>query len=112
MSESSEVQIARLDERYKNLLYAMEQERDAQQATNDKIDKLQEVLLRMSSRMENVEQAVATAAPTLNEFVTWKHKIVGAGTAGKLIWASTAGLLGFMYGAREHISHFLGRGGQ
>ena len=110
MSESPEVQIARLDERCKNLLSAMEQEREVRQATNEKIDNLQKVLMDMSGRMENVESAVALAAPTLNEFVTLKHRIIGAGVAGKIIWACTAGLLGFMYGAREQISHLLTRG--
>ena len=105
MNESHEVQIARLDERLKSIMTYLEKE-EASRATS------LQWMGTMSERLANVENALAASAPTINEFTILKHKVVGAGVLGKALWVSSAALIGFLYGTKEHVIALFSRGGQ
>lgn len=105
MSESPEVQIARLDERLKSIMTYMEKE-EASRATS------LQWMGTMSERLANVENALAASAPTINEFTTLKHKMIGAGILGRWVWIGAASIIGWAYGARETLVNFIASGGK
>lgn len=113
MNESAEAQIARLDERVKTLLQLLEKKESTESAMQQWMGSVDQILSQMNHRMENVEKSLATSAPTINEFIVLKHKVLGAGVLGKAIWVGGAAIIGFLYGAREQFFAFMtNRGGQ
>ena len=97
MTESLEVQYARLDERLKSLLKMMEASASAQTEMSDS-------LANITFRVRNVEASLAKNAPTIDEFITIKHKVVGAGALGKWLWGVGALLIGWVFGAKDIIA--------
>jgi hypothetical protein len=93
MSESVEVRVARLEENMKFLV------KDAEQASAARKSQYQAI--------EAIQSTVTGMATTIEEFITIKHKVVGAGRLGKWLWAVGAFLLGTASGAREHIIAWL-----
>ena len=75
--ESTEVQMARLEERLKVILERLDEARNDQQASQQNIGLITQTLQSISSRVENVESSLATAKPTIEEFITIKHRVVG-----------------------------------
>ena len=112
MSESPEVQIARLEERLKSLVLLLEKEEDNRMDMHQWMGSVDRTLAQMGGRIENVEKSLASSAPTINEFMVLKHKVVGAGVLGKALWVSSAALIGFLYGTKEHVIALFSRGGQ
>lgn len=69
---------------------------DAKSARHDQWQKMQEqssTLSKMDNRLESVEESLAKSAPTIEEFITIKHKVVGAGAIGKWIWVAATAIL-------------------
>ena len=108
--ESTEVQMARLEERLKVILERLDEARNDQQASQQNIGLITQTLQSISSRVENVESSLATAKPTIEEFITIKHRVVGAGMMGKWVWAIAGGLIGMLFSARVHIMDLLKEG--
>ena len=102
-TESPEVQMARLEERLKAILSRLDEARSDQQAQQHQMDLITQTLQSMSNRVENVESSLATAKPTIEEFITIKHRVVGAGMLGKWVWAVAGGLIGMLFSARVQI---------
>ena len=96
MNESPEVQIARMDERLKTVVSLMER------IESDRTTSLQ-WMVSVSERLANVENSLATSAPTISEFTSLKHKVMGAGVLGRWIWGASAALIGWIFGARETL---------
>ncbi|MDR5839326.1 hypothetical protein [Caballeronia sp. LZ034LL] len=72
---------------------------EAKLARKDQYEKMEEqtvTLSKLDGRMEKVENSLADQSPTIQEFVTIKHKVEGAGTAGRWVWAALTGLLGLV----------------
>lgn len=105
--ESTEVQMARLEERLKVILERLDEARNDQQASQENIGLITQTLQSISSRVENVESSLATAKPTIEEFITIKQRVVGAGMMGKWIWAIAGALIGMLFSARVHIMDLL-----
>ena len=105
--ESTEVQMARLEERLKVILERLDEARNDQQASQHNIGLITQTLQSISSRVENVESSLATAKPTIEEFITIKHRVVGAGMMGKWVWAVAGGLIGMLFSARVQIMELL-----
>lgn len=109
MSESVEVRIARMEEQFKVVV------RDAEEARNSRKEqyKMIEAINQNISSMVNDVAAVKTKldgqAPTIEEFITIKHKVVGAGKMGKALWAFGAFLIGMVYSSREAVIAFFTR---
>lgn len=60
----------------------------------------------MNQKMTMIEAQLASNQPTIQEFVTIKHKVQGAGAAGKWIWAAAAAALTFIAAHRNNIVDF------
>lgn len=80
--------------------------------TRDRQDreKLEETLVELrdsindiGNRLKNVEDSLAKNEPTIEEFITIKHKVVGAGIFGKWVWAGAGAIIGILAAARREI---------
>lgn len=107
MAEPSEVQIARLEERLAVILNELQQVQDGRKQQYEKLEEMGRSLLQLSNRVESVEKSLAKASPTIEEFITIKHRVVGAGMLGKWVWAVAGGLIGMLFYARVQIMDFL-----
>ena len=105
-NESMEIQLARQEERMKTILLRMEEDRLEHRQSREQMGAINSTLIAIGNRVENVEASLAKATPTIDEFITIKHKVVGAGLMGKWAWIIGAGLLGFLFGVRNHIGEF------
>lgn len=108
MSESSEVQIARLEEQLKTLFRILEQERDSRLNVYKELQNISTNMTTFGHRLGNVESSLANSAPTIEEFITIKHRMVGAGLMGKWVWAIAGGIITFLWSARKEIALWLG----
>lgn len=79
MASAMEASVARLEERMQRI---HEDNQDAKKSRKEMYGKLEE----MNGRLHQVESALASAAPTIAEFVVIKHKISGAGMVGRWLW--------------------------
>ena len=73
-------------------------------------EKLEETLVELrdsindiGNRLKNVEDSLAKNEPTIEEFTTIKHKVVGAGIFGKWVWAGAGAIIGVLAAARREI---------
>ena len=107
--ESTEVQIARMDERISQILREMSLSGEGRKLQYEKLEDMNRQLSSIGSRVENVEASLAKAGPTIDEFLIIKHKVVGAGIAGKWAWAIGGGLLSFLFASRETITNWLSK---
>lgn len=102
-NEAVEVKVARMEERLKMLVEFLENDRDHQLNQRKCMESIQFSLLSIEGRVEKVEERLATASPTIDEFVAIKHKVMGAGVLGKWVWAALGAAIGLVYSARESI---------
>lgn len=109
MNESPEAQMARLDERLKSIFAELQMARDGRKQQYESLEKLGRSLLTIEGRVVNVENSLAKASPTIDEFIVIKHKVIGAGILGKWLWAGGGVLLGFIFSMREHIITWLSK---
>lgn len=103
MSESSEVVLARLDERFRTLFENQERERADRAKLEQSLATLKESVTDMSNRLRSVEDSITKSEPTIEEFITIKHKVVGAGIFGKWIWAGAGAVIGVLAATRREI---------
>lgn len=101
--ESSEVQMARLDERLQQILREMELSRDSRKQQYEKLETISQNVSLLETRVKGVEDGLNKAAPTIDEFITIKTKVVGAGIAGRWLWAVGSFILGAVAFGREAI---------
>lgn len=90
MQESDKVALARLDERLEQqmrTLFGLVKEIQSTQS------ELTTKMTKVDGRLDNVENALSRAQPTLNDYIEVKHKIVGVGRAGTYIWSAFVGIL-------------------
>lgn len=103
MGDSVEVQLARQDERWKMVADEMREAKLARKGQYEQIEALQTTVQLLSAKVSSVEAQLARANPTIDEFITIKHKVAGAGLAGKYLWAGGAALLTLLATSRENI---------
>ena len=106
-TEPTEVQLARLEERLNQVLQGMAQDRESLKRQYEKTEELAQSITKLDGRMGQVEQSLTQQAPTIEEFITIKHRVVGAGMMGKWVWAIAGGLIGMLFSARVHIMDLL-----
>ena len=106
-TEPTEVQLARLEERLNQVLQGMAQDRESRRQQYEKTEELAQSITKLDGRMGQVEQSLTQQAPTIEEFITIKHRVVGAGVMGKWVWAIAGGLIGMLFSARVHIMDLL-----
>ena len=102
MTESVEIGMARMQEQLKAVLEDTAEARQSRKEQYKRIDEIGREVTDMGHRLKVVENQLSTAAPTIAEFVVMKHRIQGAGAAGKWLWAaggfliaSAASIVGF-----------------
>lgn len=108
-NEDIRLLVVRLDERLNQVLRGLEQDRESRKAQYEKQEELKQELISMGSRLGQVEQSLTKQAPTIEEFITIKHKVVGAGMAGKWVWAILGGIISFLFTMRAEIITWLGK---
>ena len=104
--EPTEIQLARMDERMKMILDRLDEGQNSFAKTSDWMNSVDRRLGDITFRMTNVEHSLASARPTIDEFIKIKHKITGAGLAGKWLWAGLGVLLGVVISARDLLFRF------
>lgn len=107
MAESIEIQIARIDERMKMMMDKMEENHESHVRTRAWMGQVDRQLSDISTRVNSVESSIARNAPSLEELIAIKHKVVGAGTFGRWLWVGLGALLTFILTSREHLVKLL-----
>lgn len=103
MSDATEVMLARLDERFRTLFENQERERKDRDKLETSLASLKESVTDISNRLKTVEDSLAKNEPTIEEFITIKHKVVGAGIFGKWVWAAAGAIIGILAATRREI---------
>ncbi len=109
MTEPVEAQIARMDERLNTIMNELVQARDGRKHQYEKLEDMGRSLLKLNSRVESVENSLARASPTIDEFITIKHKVVGAGIAGKWLWMFIGATVGILASSRTYIMEWMSK---
>ena len=109
MSETVEVRVARLEEQLKFLVEDAREAKASRKSQYESIEALSKAMLAMSTDMTEVKGKLAGQAPTIEEFITIKHKVVGAGKLGRWLWTAGAFLIGFVFSSREQIIAWLAK---
>lgn len=97
------VMLARLEERLKTLFENHEKENRSREQLAKSLYDLRDSVQKMDGRLKNVEDSLAKNEPTIEEFITIKHKVVGAGIFGKWVWAAAGAIIGILAAARREI---------
>lgn len=109
--ESTEIQLARLDERMRMILDRMEENHDSQMQIRAWMGQVDRTLHDINSRVSGVENSLSKSAPTIAEFIEIKNKVLGAGTLGRWLWIALGSILGYIISAKTHlIQFFTGQG--
>lgn len=106
MPPSQEVQLALLGQQMEQMSKAMERMENHQATVAERMTEYASGQDKMNQKMTVIEAQLASNQPTIQEFVTIKHKVQGAGAAGKWIWAAAAGILTFIATNRNNIIDF------
>lgn len=109
MSESTEVQLARIDERMRTIILGLEQDRVSRKEQYENMAEIKLTMQDIQTRVGAVEKGLADSAPTIEEFITIKHKVAGAGVAGRWLWVAAAAILGFLFTMRREIIEWLAK---
>lgn len=107
MSETVEVRVARLEEQLKFLVEDAREAKTSRGSQYESIEALSKVVTLMATEVSDVKGKLAGQAPTIEEFITIKHKVVGAGKLGKWVWVTLGGLITFLFSSREAIIGWL-----
>lgn len=100
MTEPVEVGMARMQENMKAVLNQLAEAKQSRKEQYAQLDAVGREVSTISNRLQTVETQLAAAAPTLAEFVVFKHKLQGAGTFGRWLWA----IGGFLIGSIAYLS--------
>ena len=103
MNESSELLLVRLEERLKTLFENQTRDRQDREKLEETLGELRDSINDIGNRLKNVEDSLAKNEPTIEEFITIKHKVVGAGIFGKWVWAGAGAIIGVLAAARREI---------
>lgn len=110
MSEPIEVQLARMDERMKSILQAQQANSEAQAAQFRQLHALDNTMHSLKERVSDMEESIANAGPALAEYTMIKHKVIGAGLAGKWIWVAASFVLGAIASSKGAILSWFSHG--
>ena len=78
-------------------------ERQDREKLEETLVELRDSINDIGNRLKNVEDSLAKNEPTIEEFITIKHKVVGAGIFGKWVWAGAGAIIGVLAAARREI---------
>lgn len=81
----------------------LEEARLARKGQYEKMEEQGRTLLQLDNRLGEVEKSLKTQAPTIEEFITIKHKVAGAGLFGKWTWIALSFIVGLMFSFRTEL---------
>lgn len=87
----------------KTLFENQSRERQDREKLEETLVELRDSINDIGNRLKNVEDSLAKNEPTIEEFITIKHKVVGAGIFGKWVWAGAGAIIGVLAAARREI---------
>lgn len=87
----------------KTLFENQTRDRQDREKFEETLGQLKDSITKMDNRLKNVEESLAKNEPTIEEFITIKHKVVGAGIFGKWVWAGAGAIIGLLAAARREI---------
>ena len=87
----------------KTLFENQTRDRQDREKLEETLSELRDSINDMGNRLKNVEDSLAKNEPTIEEFITIKHKVVGAGIFGKWVWAGAGAIIGVLAAARREI---------
>ena len=108
--ESTDIQLARMDERMKMILDKMEENHESLVRSRAWMQQVDRQLDTISSRVTGVEASLAKASPTIEDYLVFKNKVIGAGAMGRWLWVLVGFLLSLIITARHDIINLV-RGG-
>lgn len=107
MSETLEVQMVRLQEQLKAVITSLSEDRDSRKESDKQLTSIAISTANLDRRLEVVEKQLAKDAPTIEEFITIKHQVKGAGMLGRWLWLFGGMMIAGLFNAREAIRGFL-----
>lgn len=87
----------------KTLFDNQARDRQDREKLEETLAELRDSINDIGNRLKNVEDSLAKNEPTIEEFITIKHKVVGAGIFGKWVWAAAGVIIGILAAARREI---------
>lgn len=87
----------------KTLFDYQTRDRQDREKLEETLVQLKDSITKMDNRLKNVEESLAKNEPTIEEFITIKHKVVGAGIFGKWVWAAAGAIIGILAATRREI---------
>lgn len=87
----------------KTLFENQTRDRQDREKLEETLVELRDSIKDIGNRLKNVEDSLAKNEPTIEEFITIKHKVVGAGIFGKWVWAVAGAIIGLLAAARREI---------
>lgn len=101
--EPDNVTLARLEERLRTIFENQTRETKAREKMEESIESLKDSVKDFDNRLQRVEESITKSEPTIEEFITIKHKVVGAGVFGKWVWMGAGAIIGVLAAARREI---------
>lgn len=95
MSESPEVQAARLDERLKSIQGMLQQNQVSSKELHTKVEQMYVLLINIDNRVKVLEEQVKEQSHMYEEFTQLKHEVTGAKRVMRWIWIAISGLVAF-----------------
>lgn len=95
MTESAEVQAARLDERLKSIQGMLQQNQVSNKELHTKVEQMYVILMNIDSRVKVLEEQVSEQSHMYEEFQQLKHEVSGARRVVRWIWFTISGLIAF-----------------
>lgn len=103
MSESPEIQTARLEERLKAIQEILNENRMDTKELYDKVEQVLTMLGNIESRVKILEKQIEEHSPMFDEFTQLKHEVAGAKRVMRWIWFTLSGLAAFAIYIRDEI---------
>ena len=107
--QSLDVVLAVLQEQMRTVLNGQLEAREGHKEQYEQAEQTRLAIALLSSKVAIIEESLAKSAPTIEEFITIKHKVVGAGIAGKWVWGIGGIILTVVLFLRETIIQWLGK---
>lgn len=108
-TEDLRVELARLGVTLQFIQKELEEAKAARKVQYETAEKQSVTLNSLDTRMTEVEKSLKTQAPTIEEFITIKHKVQGAGLFGRWAWVALAAIVGFLFSMRTEVFRWLSR---
>lgn len=109
MSEIIETRVVRLEEK---LSFLVEEAKEAKLARKLQYSTNEDNRIQMAAighSLAMVQTKLDGQTPTIEEFISIKQKVIGAGKIGKAIWAAGVFVIGVAYSSREAILHWFSK---